>query len=370
MGFEEKPVGPVGAFVESDHGSEIQNTNLETYLQLVDKYTLGPQVEGLDPWQYEDALNDPDTITSLVEAGDGQSANIPVFTHLKYAPWINETFLQNKGYTSDNLYFCAVPQALLADKREVLDGALEKLFQRDNSVNILIDYPENSKPFYENRENADFEADKLETSVGTQAATYHYSMDFSGKAEELDRFEPDTSMKRIDDPAEIDRHFERIWDIYSRQFKGLVDDHPIEGALPKEELYNALVSDSTKLIVYTNDHGTVDAFGYVVSDLDLCPWLNKNKMIEEAGEKPVLYMPGIAAAPECSRSVGAVMMQNLLYDVLQEKNEWNVTFECSNISSTYIPKLVQKAFHEAGIADFGELRELKHLYEVVTATDL
>lgn len=339
-----------------------RNRLADDYFSTLNDYSIGPQIEGVDPENYQQLIDDPTTINISV---DGME--LPLFGRLSYAEWINTEFFADRGIDESALYFCLLPQSYLMQHHDELGESIYGQFsETDGNFSVLIDFPDISgvKPIDEIVE-IDSNVDRLITSVETPAATYHYRAKFSPKAQQLESFVTDESVYKIQDKEQIETYFDRIWDIYERQFKDLVDDHPINGAISRDDLKKTLLNEGSDLYVYIDDDGVLQSFGYIVRDFDLCPWLNKSYFENESEGLPVMYMPGIATAPESGISASTKIMEALLYNNLKEFGEWIVTFECSNISAQYVPMLVERATENAGIAEFSGLNETKHMYEVV-----
>ncbi len=332
------------------------------YINVVAEHSVGPQIEGLALEQYDKVVDDANTIFIDIDPN-----KLPLFGLLKYAEWINLEFFENRGYDTSKLYFCLLPQKLIAENIEQVENEITRQAREKDGFSALVDFPDMPEvaPMSE-RVRGVSHIDRLITSVETPAATYHYKANFIPIPERIETFKVDPNVRKIANPDQIEAYFERIWDIYNRQFKALVDDHPINGAIPREVLRDTLLSEGSDLYAYIDDDGVLQSFGYIVRDFELCPWLNKKYFDIESGGKQVMYMPGIATAPESNLSVSTKIMESLLYNNLKEFGEWVVTFECSNISSQYIPKLVEEAAKSVGIAKFSGLREIRHKYEVVS----
>ena len=334
----------------------------DNYFNILDECSVGPQIEGLAPEVYGDVLNDQSTISLTIN-----DSRLPLFGILKYAEWINTEFFEEHGYNTDELYFCLLPQKFIEENIEEVENTILEQNIENGRFTTLIDYPDLNevKPISELSYTVS-DVDNLVTSVGTPAATYHYKADFTPVPEKVKEFKLDQNVQRIQNPDVIEKNFERIWEIYSKQFKALVDDHPINGAIPKDILKETILSEGSDLYAYFDGDGILQSFGYIIKDFKLCPWLNKEYFDEISDGKQVLYMPGIATAPESGLSVSTKIMETILYNNLNEFGEWVVTFECSNISAQYIPMLVERAIENSGIAKFSGLKEVKHMYEVVS----
>ncbi len=343
--------------VEFEQDNELVSRN---YYELIDKNTVGPQIEGLGPIELNDALND--SSTKYIEI---DNIKVPFLVNIKHAAWFNEAFLNGKDINTETLYYSVLPQKLLNTDPQYFLNAINEIKDKEVTCTVLLDYPQVEKPFY-SKSSDELNVDHLITSNGTPAATFHFESKFSPVSEKLLQYVPEDNLEYLNTKEEVDANFERIWEIYSKQFESLVADHPINGALTKEDLYQSLISDNTNLLVYLDENSVVQSFGYIVKDLNLCPWLNTDYFMSESSGDPIYYMPGIATDPEAGLSLSMKIMKELLCDNLMEVGSWTITFECSNISASYIPKLVTRTLEKAGVADYTPLKEYKYLYEVVT----
>lgn len=337
----------------------------DIYESLVAEYAVGPQIEGLEPQELEAALSDPRTrYLDYRSESLGSEVRLPFLAPIEHAGWLNPDFLARAGYDTDKLLYSILPQEL--QRRDVPWADLEKalkLAADGSDLNVLIDYPEFVQPATQGQ-GVEVSMDPLLTENGTPAATYHYETVCKKVPEAFDVFQPDASIIKIG-PEEVDGHFDRIWEIYEDRFKALVDDHPIAGAMPREALMMTLKSEATSLHAYFDEEGEIQSFGYVVEDLALCPWLNKKFFDKESDGKPLVYMPGIASSPKAYVSTSTKIMNNMLYEQLQKNPEFVLTFECSNKSATYIPRLVKRAFAGSGLVQEAPFIELKHFYRVM-----
>lgn len=334
------------------------------YLQAVADHTVGPQAEGVLPEHVQDVVQDPRTEFLGSGADAHHSAKIPFIVPIEYATWINQDFLNDRGHKT-GLMYCSLPQDFINQVNEVeLGSSINRVLSRSENLKLLIDFPEDSTPFYQ-RLSIPYSTDTLLTADGTEAATYHYETTCSPNLDAIEEFEPNPNIRHLTQ-EELINHFPRLWDIYSRRFKDLVDDHPVSGAFNKEELLQILIADGSRVSAYFDTEGTIQAFGHLVDDLKLCPWLNQNYFQKLAQGKHILYMPAIATAPEAGVSVSTQIMNNMLYDTLNLYGEFVLTFECSNKSAQYIPKIVRRAFNQSGLVDYTDFAEKKHYYQIVS----
>ena len=354
-------VASAAAFNWSKH--QIKNrTNALAYYDLVTAGATGPQVEGLAPTDYRKAIKDKQTVH--LEVNNGKKSHIiPFLVPLKYAGWLNPNFFSVKGYDPSQMLYCVIPQKELAKlDPQVISGAIDDAAQRVHASAIVFDYLEGQSLFG----SGDYgEVDELITSNKTPAATYHYRMHGDAKTKELIGFTTNPHVRDLATEDDIRQHFPRIWEIYQEQFQRLVDDHPIAGALKRDELLKVLLSKGSLLKAYFDDEDNMQSFGYMVSDISLCPWLNERYLKEETQNSPLYYFSGIASAPGYGRAVSRSIMNSFAYDALVKHGLFDITFECSNISAGYIPKLAELALKSSGIVDVTGPEEHKYYYNVL-----
>jgi hypothetical protein len=330
------------------------------YQETVLRHTTGPQIEGIDISQYEKVVDDPRTV--FVELSD---RNIPFITSLDYAPWVNREFLEFHGHDPKKTFVQILPQVISADNPEVCGKAYDDFFSRYQDHALLIDYPEEVEPFYKTTEVDGITIDQLETSNETPAATFHYHCKFSPDEQALDEYVPSKNAVEMS-RDQIESSFDRMWSMYQEQFQLLVNDHVVNGALAKDDLYQSLTTNGVSVYAYVNDDGEIDAFGYLTEDTEDCPWLNQDYMkdLQKQYDRPLLFMPGIVTDLRVRRPVGQEIMKKILFENLKKFGEWALAFECSNISAQYVPKLVKRSVERAEIGSMTELAMTRHLYEV------
>jgi hypothetical protein len=340
-----------------------QRDTVELYENIVDSYSQGPQIEGLATDELQEALKDPETEYIEIKLANNR-IKLPFLVKLEHAHWVNQKFFSDRGYKISEIMYCVLPQSMLNKLASIeYSKRLAELSDQKGNLRVLVDYPEFSKHSYLML-NMPYSFDPLLTSNNTPAATYHYTTTVQAKPEGFKNFKPTPGIRRISSD-EIPKHFERIWDIYDKQFKGLVEDHPIAGALSKDELLNVITSPHSRLTAYFDKNNILQTFGYVVEDLRLCPWLNLRYYDSMAQGLPVNYMSGIASSPDSHTINSGIIMNSMMYEALKlYSGKFFLAFECSNKSATYIPRLVHRAFEQSQMIDFC-LNELKHYYQLI-----
>jgi len=358
--------GTIGAYKWAKKRLQKENSQpTNPYFDLVEATTTSPQLEGLSLEEWNTAVNDPRTeminIASVSESA--KSVEVPFAVSLDNARWLNEKFINAKGFDSEQTLYCTLPQAALdkIDKNVVIENL--QALKRRGIKNLIIDYPETS-------EVADVltlegEIDNLMTDAGTPSAIYHYQMLIQPDAEKAKSYEGVNNVHTLDKP-EIEKRFDQMWDIYESRFQTLVDDHPILGMIPKDELLATFRSDGCVVSAYFDEDDDIKAVGYLVNDISLCPWLNEKHIQSARGEAAWVYLPGIAAAIDSPPLAGVAIMKQLTKETIAKYNEKTLlTFECTNTSKKYIPKLVELSMQSTGMGEIESRHEIKHLYKVV-----
>lgn len=351
----------------SSASEAVVDTNKMTgdYLEYVDDWQTSPQVEGLMPEETAAALRDPRTVTINVNPPNESPRIVPFAVPLEYASWLNQKFLTSKGFDAATVYYAALPQAAMHTiESSSVAKSLDELRQ-NGATGLIVDYPESTTIAPALSEQ--HQVDDLMTSAGTPAAIYHYQGLLNVHAETTESYQIGRNVRLLS-KQKIAEDFDQLWDIYESRFQDLVDDHPILGMIPKEELLETFLADGCAVSAYYDESNAIKAVGYIVDDIKLCPWLNKEWATAAKGEAPWVYFPGIAAAKDAPQLAGVAIMKQLTKETIAKyptSPDVLLTFECTNISKQYIPKLVQLSMKSTGMARFEYFEELKHFYQMV-----
>jgi hypothetical protein len=335
-----------------------KNKSTEYYLAVVESHSVGPQAEGLSAEEIYMAINDLRTeyLTSE-DPESGDELRVPFLVDVSCAQWVNEEFFQ-KEMDERPLFYCALPQAYLSKlKAEDVRDKIENIRAQKGHFSVLYDFPEEINPFF--TKDID-EIDDLVTPEGTPAAIFHYHATIEPDEKGLRGFQAPVNISLLNED-EINNNYDQLWKIYVQQFQKLVDHHPIAGALPYGVLKESLLDPTTILMAHKDQAGDIRSFGYYVEDIHKCGWINAEYY---QGQNDILYMPGIATDPSYSSPVGSIIMSSLLSKALKEHGVFKLTFECSNKSCKYIPKIVQRMFDRSGLAKPINLKEYRHYYKL------
>lgn len=318
---------------------------------------VGPQLEGIDPDNFKKALHDRSSIREKIYG----KVSLPILVPLKYATWINGDFFAKKGYNPDELLYSSAPQNSYEDKDK---GFILDIFQKARQKGfkgIVFDYFEDNEVFESILDKESI--DNLETAHGP-AQIFQYHMKLRANENKLADFKPNPNVRTIE-PEDLDKHFDQIWSIYSSQFQELVDDHPVRGQLTPKELREVLSSDDCLLKAYFDDKGNILSFGYLVTDLKLCPWLNERYFEEVSDGNPTGYFSGIASAKNSRVVTSFYLVNSFAYEMAKKWPKGNLAFECSNTSARYIPKIVKRCFEKDKLYEIDSMSERAYHYKLI-----
>lgn len=335
-------------------------------LKLKDYYSHmkldGPQQEGIEPLNFKRALHDKLSVKERIYSKE----KLPVLVPMHYASWLNPDFFVKKGYEPNDLAYSIIPQNSYAEFDQKTIKQIFKNAYSKGYKGIIFDYYEDSEVFEKlvTKENVD----ELITSDGTPAQVFHYHAKLHANPQAFEKYKPDKNVISIDQ-SDLDLFFTQIWDIYDSRFQELVDDHPIRGQLSQKELHEVLSAEGCYLKAYIDDDRKIQSFGYLISDLKLCPWLNKEFFKEKSDGDQTVYFSGIASAKTSSRMTSFSLINAFTHQLAQKWPESNLTFECSNKSAKYIPRIVKKSFEVGGMCKLEDMTERRYHYKVIKLTD-
>lgn len=321
----------------------------------------GPQQEGIDPENFKKSLHDKLTVKARVIS----SAKLPTFVPMHYASWLNPEFFAKKGYQQNDLAYSSVPQNFFMDKDPAYVRRLFHKAAAKGYKGIIFDYFEGNEVFETILPKDSI--DDLYTSDGTPSQVFHYHVKTHSIPGGVEKYKPDKNIISIN-KDNLDEYFPKIWSIYDDRFQDLVDDHPIRGQLSKDELKEVLGAEGCSLKAYVDENGDVQSFGYLIEDLGLCPWLNQAYFDQESGGNPTVYFSGIASAKSSSRLTSFSLINAFTFDMAKLGPDANLTFECSNKSARYIPRIVKKSFQSGGMRELEEMTETHYHYKVAKLT--
>lgn len=151
-----------------------------------------------------------------------------------------------------------------------------------------------------------------------------------------------------------DEDVEKVWDIYRKPFERLSKGHPMLAGFDEETLKATLLDPEVVKVVNRQD-GEITTVAVFTTDFAHCPWFNeehyKANYAEYYETGNVLMCPGIVSDQERRGHTFSWSLVDLMMKTLALRGS-NIllTFECTEISTRYIPeKVVKRGIEESGV---------------------
>ena len=371
----------------------LADPNIEQYSNIVKSNSMGPQLEGFTPEDYLRVMDDPAT-TKVVLNKAGDSISWPLLTPIKNnSEYITGFFEKTKVGVGQVLYF-SNPHELPSESE---DDEISKILRDNLKQGAIIIYDEIddsttvnfiSKYFPDNPselEHHDFVDDKN----GSPAAVLHFEGQLSVHSDteptsnnlrdaykEVEaKYDIDPTRHRstyildvnqlMSDPVEKERVLKKLWNIYDGQFSKLVENHPSRQAQTESELRHMITDKNTMTVIHKEDSEEV-SYAMFVGDIGACDWLNTDYYNNKYADEQILYFPGIVTDIEKKGHYSHLLL-DLVGKVLTTANiDTRIVFQCTNISATYVPKIIEKAVEAASVRDANVQQFCKYKYRGVS----
>lgn len=337
---------------------------------------------GLYGIDLENAMNDHKTTFLAYEDTQEEQIFMPLFVPVEKLEWYNAELLRRKYGTSELLYFA---HPILPNDPQSLDVARESFRDKLNQgAVIFFDYyqelPENMEPhpiFNEvvgNLGNSYVSESLGEGDIQRKADVFIGRVDFHGvneikKAPPLSEvykmavakgeIEHDSqngaSLLEVIDDVDADR----IWEVYEKPFDILGAEHPTRAGFDKATLLEILKDPEVAKIINRVD-GQITSLCFFVQDFDQCDWFNKkyyeDKFPEYYQTNNILLFPGIVSDEKLKGSSYSGRLIDLAVRLFAMRgSNALISFECTEISATYIPKIVTRIINNSGVGTVSEL---------------
>lgn len=156
---------------------------------------------------------------------------------------------------------------------------------------------------------------------------------------------------------------EKIWDIYEKPFMGLGENDPTYAGFTKEGLLE-LLKDPDVIKIINKSDGEITTLLMLMQNFENAPWFNseyyKRNYPEYFKTNNIFMFPGIVTDEKKRGLDYATDTLKLATDVIAKRgSNILVTFECTEISSTYIPKIVEQVVNSSGKLTVSELDKPK-----------
>ena len=150
-----------------------------------------------------------------------------------------------------------------------------------------------------------------------------------------------------------DNEAEEIWQVYETPFEKLGAEDPMYVGFDKETLIGILKNPGVAKIVKRVE-GDIAALCFFVQDFAACPWFNeqfyKDRFPEYHDTNNILIFPGIVSDERRKGSSYSGQLIDLATKAYAKRgSNVLVTFECTEISTRYIPKIVTRAINNSGV---------------------
>lgn len=336
-----------------------------------------PQCLGLSAEDKTKVLEDPRTV--FVEE-DGNK--VPVLVPIDLLYWYNHDYLRSHFGTED-IYYFAHPDLSQKESHEKAYNQVAE-FAEKGSV-ILYDTVTSGKSVYGDLEHELSQQGKEYRRVpitkdGRQRFLYQYdgkiiiseegSKQFKKAPPVYEVYEAAVARGDITVDAEkgpalkdvIDgEEAEKLWAIYQKPFERLSDSHPINSGFDKAEFLKILKDPEAVKAIY-REKGEITTLALFVNNLEHCSWLDaryyKSKYPEALETDNHFIFPGIVT-DELKRgaSYSVPLMQLLAKVQAMRESPAIISFECTDISYKYIPRIVRFAVSRSGVAKVKSLKQ-------------
>jgi hypothetical protein len=139
----------------------------------------------------------------------------------------------------------------------------------------------------------------------------------------------------------------KIWDLCISRFNDLEEGLPFNQGFDKDEFFKYILFNPTTTTIIHKTDGELDCVATFMHDIKNAPWLNANFYNERYGDELLSYFVLIAKAQEASGRLSMELISMLMKLAQKAKRNVWVTFECTNISAEYVPKIVSMAVNSS-----------------------
>lgn len=351
---------------EGSHDSGVTYPGPDYYSRRAKINSSGPQIEGLLETDVVESQGDDSTVSAELDG-----LLVPLLVDNKYDSTANKPYY-NERFSGDHVVrFMPVP--LSNSELATLSVSMENLLSNDGATTTVVVMHEeaNTAPVEcleriasENGATCT-EVPLFDTRNNTEASVVHLSglPDLNFETHTEGRSVHETFYELVEQGVyqlypengttvlrpevltpEIKDH---IWDIYNKQLDILIEQHPAYQRLTRDEVDAFLEDDSSFNIVHVVD-GKVTTLFLGVTDLDSCPWLDKDK-IEGAYKEEIMYCPAMVTDFEAQGHNYASNVFGLLMNIVKVRQKnLRPYVECTNISAGYMPVITERAVDATG----------------------
>lgn len=345
---------------ESEFGSGDFVAESQIYKQYRESLSpeQSPQNVGLTLEDFQEALADPGTIS--VEDKDGR---VPILVPTKKLYWYNQEFLEREFGDAQSYIF--VGSEFTDEIKENIRGVISA-----GSVVLLAEFDGKTKSDKISEEISDEETKVKSQKLRAFINQYIGLVSFEGSEDSFETASSyrDTYLGAVEDGdieqneninvsiEEVidDDQIDRLWEVYRAPFKDISTESPISAGYDEEGFKRAM-KDPSVVKVVNKDKGVITTLALFETTLDEASWLNPEfykKEYKDALETGnLLLFTGIVSDEEMRGSSYSADVINMLLKVASIRGQKQViTFECNEVSSDYLPKIVDSTINGSDIA--------------------
>lgn len=147
-----------------------------------------------------------------------------------------------------------------------------------------------------------------------------------------------------------EEQFGQFWQLFQDRFRFLGENHPISMEDTAEDIQCLLQHPDTLICVKYDDTKNPICFTFMIQDFDRLYWLNRSMLDEyhstSLQNRTPLYFPGIVAAGE-GGGYAAKLIDFFSEHTSAVRLSAEVYFENTNLSETYLPKIVYDILNQS-----------------------
>jgi hypothetical protein len=320
----------------------------------------------------ESTLNDPETTLFEYKDQSGESVYMPLLIPIEKLEWYNSNILHKAYGKNAKLYYYAHPPLPSnAEEISIISYAIKK--EIDKGAVVILDQFK-GKPLPQALQmlidtgncESEFFGDKTERKI---APAYCGRVKF----DDVDSVHEAPSIFKIHETAvangEIEEdgnngiflykkvenlQAEELWDVYEKPFEDLGAEDPVLDGFDKD-YFMGLLNNSEIPKIVSKKNGEACALCIFDQSFDRNPWFNekyyKDNYPEYYDSQNIFMCPAIVASLDAEGiSFGIEMINYLTHIFAKRGTNAMVTFECSQESAKYIPKITKFGINHSGIA--------------------
>lgn len=355
----------------------------EVYRQYRDQNDQAIRI-GIFGDDVERALNDSDTVFLSITDNTGNTIEVPLLVPIDILEWYNKE-LMKRTYGDDVKAFAyghppivsenAYKQSLDIIKTELEGGSvvLTDIYSDDDSSPIVEIIKEAQAGSYsidafggetESRVDVFIAPTVIEGGESNirQAPNLYEVYVEAVKNNEID-VDPNNGPSMVQAIEGDDA--EHIWQIYEKPFEGLGENDPTYAGFDKDSLQQ-LLKDPEVIKVVNRVESEITTLLMFLQSFEKAPWFNsdyfKRNYPDYFNTRNIFMFPSIVT-DESKRGLNyATDTLNLAIKMMARRgSNILVTFECTEVSATYIPQIVEQAVNNSGVLIISELDKPKSI---------